>query len=159
MPPADAGDDLRHPEVDDDRLLPALEDHVRGLEIAMNDALRVRRPQRRADLEHDVERAPHLDRPLLLEHLLERRPVELRERHVDERLAVADRGHLTELEDRADVIALEALQDRRLALEPAADLQVARELRVHHLERDRRAVARADRVVDDARAALAEHST
>jgi hypothetical protein len=126
--------------------------HVVGLQIAMHDAVFVRRAKRERDLPSDGERAGMRDRPgveqcaqaltvYVLEHQVVRAVVELAE--------VARGG---------DVGVLDATGGDRLALEASHDLFFVEELAVEHLQRHRLPHVHVFGAIDGAHPALAEQA-
>ena len=114
---------LREPPVDHDGLAERADEHVRRLEIAVDDALAVRVRERVGDGD-DVrqEREPLLERrPRARDRRLERSPVD--ELHRVERLAVRPAPGLVDRDDRR---VLQARGDQRLALEARGEPAVAR---------------------------------
>jgi len=119
---------LREPPVDDDGLAELADQHVAGLQIAMDDPPRMRVPQRLGQRE-DVRQQGQaiLEGARLLDRLGQRAPGD--QAHRVERRPVGPGAGLV---DRHDRRVLQLRRDHRLALEPRA--QVASE----HLLRSRR---------------------
>ena len=130
------GDVLHEPEVenlDEVGLVAVLdEEDVRGLEVAMDDAERVRLAQRAADLAGDVGGALLGEVAGLADGPVERVPHEVLHRHVVDVVVGA-----TVVEDRDRVRVRELRGDARLEEEALVELRVllARVVRVQHLER------------------------
>src|SRR5690606_5911650 len=97
------------------------QNHVLGLEVAVNDAARVGFAERVAQREDDVERAPERERAAFaLEHVRERGPVQELEREI--RLAAwlpAHARHRARRVHDRDVGVLETRCDRGLAPKPS----------------------------------------
>src|SRR6185369_7572019 len=98
---------------------------VGGLEIAVQDALRVRRGEPERDLASDVRGPPWIDRRFARGDLAEA-PAE----HPLEHQEHAPVRQLTEVVDRDDVRVREPAQDLRLAPETRDALLVVRQVRV-----------------------------
>jgi hypothetical protein len=88
------------------------EKEIRGLEVAMNDAERVRLGERLARLEHELERLVDGERAALRERVREVEPLEVL--HHDVRRTVGQRPHVAHLRD---VLALDARCGARFAHE------------------------------------------
>ena len=155
MPLADfraAGADLRQlgqAEVQDLRL-PALGDEdVRGLDVAVDDALRVRGVEGVCNLDREIERDFERQRPVV-DPVLQRLAVE--ELHRDERLALG----LVDVVHRADVRVVERRGRARFALEALERTGLARQFVGQELQGDRAIEPHVLGLVDDAHAATAE---
>ncbi len=126
----------------------AADDHdVLGLEIAVHDAHVVRHADGGQHLRQDVDDARVGQRRVLADHLVERPPLDVLHRQVQQRAVVV----LAEVEHAHRVGVLEARGGARLSLEALEEVLVARELLAQQLERDHavqpelaRAVHRAD---------------
>ena len=141
-------------EVDEleEGLSPAERDeHVLGLEVAVDDAERVRRLERLEDLRRVVARRRHRQPPLALHHRRQR--LALQQLHHDVRVAVGRAVHVRHLHD---VGAADLRRDARLLEEPLDESRAARELRVEHLDGDPRPEHGVLALVDRAHAAVAE---
>ena len=98
---AAGGFELRDPEVDDLDLVAAInpgqQEHVVGLQVAMNDPRRVGRLQRRRDLHRDVAGARDRQHAVLFDLRREGHPVE--KLHDEIRAAVIERSEIRALDD------------------------------------------------------------
>ena len=116
----------RDAEVDEvDEVLAAVVDadqHVGRLDVAVHEALGVRRVQRAGHLAHDPDSARRRQRALPREHLGEVGAVD--QPHVDVELAV----DLAVVVDRDDVRLGQPRGDLGLAAEPRLELRVGREV-------------------------------
>ena len=124
------------------------DEHVAGLDVTVHEAAGVCGVERRADLGDDprgaVRREPALgvdQRPQILT---------LHVAHDDEQQAV----DLVGLVDRDDMAVIDRGGHARLALEAGAELDVRRQRRGDHLQRDRAREAQLCGPVDDAHAAV-----
>ena len=129
-------------------MLALIEQDVRRLYVAMNEALRVRRVERVRDLRDDREPAPRLESTLLAEQRAQVRSLD--EPHHEVQLAV----ELARVVDRHRVRVLERHRELGLALEALSEALVEREVRRDQLQRDRAFQALVVRAVDDTHAAL-----
>ena len=129
-------------------MLVGVEQHVRGLDVAMDEALRVRRVERVRDLCDDRERARRIERALRAQELAQ--VGALHEAHDEVEAAV----ELARVVDRHDVRVLERHRQLRLAREALAEAFVGRELGRHQLQRDDALEAEVARAVDHAHSAL-----
>ena len=120
-----------------------------GLHVAVHDALAVRRRKRRGDLIQDRRRSRRLERPRLEQGLDAAAAEEPHDEVGGIRLSPV-------VVERDDVRVLEPGDDLRLALEPAHEVRVVRELGWHRLDRDLASDLRLGRAVDDAERALAD---
>ena len=141
-------DERRQAEVEDAHAVLG-QDHVARLDVAVDDALRVRLGEPVGDLRRDLERLVDRHRPAL-EPLLQRRP--LVERHHDEQLPVV--GGL-DVVDRADVGMLGGRGRLRLAHEALLGGLVVAPLLRQELQRDEAAELGVARLVDHAHRAAA----
>src|SRR3569832_2362984 len=149
-------DDAREPPIEHVDYAEVAEHHVRGLEIAVDDAARVRELDREADIGERAQQArPRRDRAL---H-------QLRQRDAGEPLHREERAASVvgaEVVDRRDRGMIEPRLDPRLAQEPL-DLGIRRRRRTQPLERDVAADAQvvSDQHFPEATAAddLTEHVT
>ena len=141
--------DLREAEVEDLGLPARGHEDVRGLEVAVDDPLRVGRLEGVRDLGPQVEERAELERPLA-DPLRERLP--LQQLHGDEVLALVlvDRVH------GADAGVVEGRGGAGLALEARERVRVLGQLRGQELERDVAAELRVLGLVHDAHAPAAE---
>lgn len=148
---------FRQAEVE--QLRPRLrEHHVRGLEVAMDDPLPVRRLERRAHLQDDLHGPFGSERTLARDHPVERLAVDLRERQIEHAGAVVSRiGELAVVEHRAEIRPFQPPQNGGLAREATTNLLVAEEVRMDHLERHVIVFRDPPRVVNDTGPTLAEH--
>jgi hypothetical protein len=148
---------LREPPVDDPDLVRRADDQVGRLQVAVDDAARVRVRHDVAGREQDAQRAS--ERPAIaarareLEDLLERAPLAERHREVDLAARIG-----TEVVDRDDAGVLQLPGDARLREEALEDrVRLAgvprQRLRVEHLHRDRALEHRVPHAQDDAHAA------
>ena len=101
---------LGQAEVEDLRLAALGDEDVGGLDVAVDDALRVRGVEGVCNLDPEIERDFERERPVV-DAVLQRLAVE--ELHRDERLALG----LADVVDRADVRVVERRGRARLALE------------------------------------------
>ena len=147
--------ELGDPEVEHLRegaLRSRYEEDVVGLEIAVDDAQRVRDREPGEDLERDVERERAIEAVLAIEALLERLAGE--ELHHEERSArvLLDVGH------RHDVEAPDLRRHPRLLDEARDEPLPARELGVEHLHRDARPEGAVASLVDGAHPAFRDRA-
>ena len=129
------------------------EEDIRGLDVAMHDALRVRGVERVGDLDADVDNLLDLERAgrdAIVQCLA------LHPFHDDERLAIV----LADVVDGADVGMVQRGCGARFNAEALNGLSIARQILGDELQRDRTAKAGVVGAVDDAHAAgskLMEH--
>ena len=146
-------DKLRHSEVQKPHVVgmlrQRLEEHVAGLQIAVDDSLDVREGEHAQRLAGDVQRSPERQ-PSFLDQSLQR--LALQQLHHQEQHAVVD----SEVRDRNDVGMGQRGQRDRLPLETAAPLRAGGRVLVEHLDRNKSAEVGLPTPVDNARAALAE---
>ena len=141
--------DLGQPEIENLRVAAAGDEHIRRLDVAVDDPGGVRRLQRVGDLDRerqqqiDLERAPG-------DAMLQRRPVE--ELHDEERAAVV----LADIVDGADVGVVQRRCGARLAAESLQGLGIVGEVGRQELQRDEALQPRILGFVDDAHAAAAQ---
>jgi hypothetical protein len=140
---------LGQAEVEDLRLILFGDEDVRGLDIAMDDALRMRRHQRLGDLQRQAEHGFRFQ-PRGCEQFGERAPFE--RLHDDEVRAFV----LVDVVDRADVRMVERRSRARLALESLECRRIAGHVLRKELERDGPAQTRVFSLVDHTHAAAAE---
>jgi hypothetical protein len=143
---------LRHfgkPEIQDLRVAPPADEHVRRFDVAMDDAVRVRRLDRVGDLGREVHDASLGQRPRL-EQVLQRLPLE--QFHHQEAASLV----LAEVVDGADIGMIERRGGARLPLETLDRGGVIREPRREELERDVASQASVLRPIDNAHSAAAE---
>jgi hypothetical protein len=149
--------DLRDAEVEHLHRGPARrarrQEQVRGLEVPVDHAQRVRLGHRLARLEHEAHALGHGQRAAALEGLREILPLEVLHDH--EGHARRQRPHV---EHAGHVLAVDANRGARLAQEALHDLGVARDLGQEELERDALVELLVDRRHHHAHAALAEHA-
>ena len=129
----------RDPEVHDLDVAVAGEEHVGGLDVAVDDARRMRAAQPLEDLEDDLDLPAEGEGRALSQRVLQ--VLAVQELHRDERRAV---GVVAEVEDRDDVGVDHPGDGPGLALEADLPLGIFRDLREHDLERH---VALEERVV------------
>jgi hypothetical protein len=125
----------------------ARDEDVGGLHVAVDEAGRVGRVERRRHLRHDRRRPLRRQRALVLEQ-----PVQVGARHVAHdqvELAVL----LARPVHRHDVRVVDQRREPRLALEALAEGRVGRAVGGDQLERNRAPEVELDRPVDDAHAA------
>ena len=146
------GRELGDAEVEDLGVALGGDQHVVGLEVAVDDADRVRRGERRQHLGHDLDQAAERDRAG--PHDLGE-GVALDVLHHDERPAV---GELREVEHAGDVLVAHQVDRAGLGEEPLEQLGAARARVQQDLDRDPAADRRVHREVDPAHAALAEQA-
>ena len=140
---------LGQAEVHHLHVAPLGHENVRGLDIAMHDALRVRGVQRVGDLD------PEIDNLVNLEHAAGQSIVErlaFHPFHDDERLALV----FADVVDRADVRVVQRGGGSRLDAKPLNGLAVSHQFLWDELERDLPAETIVLSAVDDAHAAGAE---
>jgi len=107
------------------------QEHVVGLEVAVNDACVVRGVQRRCDLRRDPDRAPHRQAAEPIDLVGEQRAFEELERDVRD-MAVHE-AHVRRLDD---VRMPERAGRARLVHEPLDHVRIRRELGMEDLDRD-----------------------
>src|SRR5262249_43507475 len=140
-------DRAREPEVRDARLALGVEQHVRGLQVAVDEPARVDRLEAARHLGSERGGLAPRDPSALLQPLVERaRRQELE--HEVERARVLARAL-----DARDVRMLD--RDRELALSPEARDEAGRRVAEEELDRDG-SPARVSRLVDDPHAAASE---
>jgi hypothetical protein len=150
------GQELGDPEVEDLHALAAddlgvgHQEHVLRLEVAMDDALGVRRGQRGGDLPRQAQRVAHRQRPAG-QPRVERLAVQ--ELHDQERAAVAV---VAEVEHRDDAGVDDRGRGPRLVEEPHDDVRSVRQTRVQDLDRGRSPEQAVLAEVDRPHPALAE---
>jgi hypothetical protein len=140
----------RWPEVGQHRAAVQAQQHVRGLEIAVNQALAVSVVERLGQRDHQPDRL--LDR----ERAVGKPPRQAAagdELHHDVGLVVLD----VDVEDIDDLRVREVSNHLRLAQEPLARQRIACAAAEDDLDRDRPVELGVKRSVDGAHAALAEH--
>jgi hypothetical protein len=142
-------DELREAEVEDLRAAVARDHDVGRLDVAMDDAVGMRRGERGGHLRAVLERCRHWQRALG-DDPIERRA--FNQLHRDERRA----GVLVDVVDRDDVRVVEGGGRARLLHEPPVAIGVGCRLRRQHLDGDRPAEARIDRAVHDTHPAPAD---
>src|SRR5262249_41849369 len=121
--------DLGEAEVEDLHASLRVDDQVAGLQVAMDDPLRVRRLERIGDLDADVEQLVELEAALL--GVLRER-LALEELHDDVRTALV----LLDRVDRADAGMVQRRRRARLALEAVERRGIGEALLGEELERD-----------------------
>ena len=127
------------------------DEDVAGLEVAVDDAARVRRLERRADRLQVLQHLGRREAPLLVQHAAQVGPLE--QLHHVERTPV---GQLAELVDVDDVRVLDHVDRQRLAQEARDHLGRARQLAPQDLDRGATAEQPVLRLVDRAAAARGE---
>jgi len=146
------GRELGDPEVEDLGVAFEGDEDVVGLEVAMHDADRVRRGERREHLAHDLDQAAERHRARLRDRG-ERLALDVL--HHDERPAV---GQLRHVDDADDALVADQIDRAPLGEEPLEQLGVPRALIRQDLDRHAAADRRLHREVDAAHAALAEQA-
>ena len=139
----------RQPEVEHLHLARAEQEHVLGLEVAVDDALLVRGGEAARDLERDLDRLAGRQRPVL-QPLAERLALQQLHRRVDGALLAA------EVVDGEDVRVREGGDRLRLALEAPERVGILGEVPRQDLDRHLALELRVARAEDDAHPALAE---
>ncbi len=114
----------------------------------MDDPVVVRDGERRADLDHDLDRLLRRQATLLVEAVLQRAARQVLHHDVDEPVRL-----LPEVEDARDVRVVEARGAERLGIEPPTEVDVALEGLVEHLHGDRHHQLAVTGLVDGADAA------
>jgi hypothetical protein len=142
----------REPEVGDLRRADVVLHQVRGLQVAVDDALRLGVHEARGRVAQDVERSRATTASRAGDALLERAAVHVLHREVVRAALLAD------VVDGDDVRVRERGGGARFRLEAPHELGVRRELRREHLERDRPVEARLHGEVPRAHAAAAERT-
>ena len=122
---------------------------VRRLDVAMDDAARVRRVERRGDLRGILERRGHRQRPCRDERV---EPGAVHQLHRDERRAAV----LVDLVDRDDVRVVEGGGGAGFLDEAAVAIGIGRRFGRQHLDRHRSPEPRVVRGIDDAHPAAAD---
>ena len=142
-------DDLREPEVEYLRVAAIGHEDVRGLDVAVNDALGVRRVERIRDLNADVEQ--RVDTEWLGAHpVLQCAPFQEFHREEGPSLGFLD------FVDRADVWMIQRRCGARLALEALERLRIADEIVREEFQRGKPAEPRVFGLVDHTHAAAAQ---
>ncbi len=106
------------------------DEHVRGLDVAMDEPLLVRGVERLCDLREEIDRALGLERAVLGHDLGQVRALDVAHREEEQAVLVS------RLVDRDDVRVVERGGDPRLAQEALAEALVLGELGGDDLERD-----------------------
>ena len=138
------------PEVGEIDMLVRVEQHIGGLDVAMDEAARVRRIQSVRDLAADGERAGRLERALRAEQRAQVGSLDVAHRQVEAPVDVA------RVVDRHHVRVLERHCELRLAREARTEALIQRELGRHQLQRDRPFQPQVVGAVDDAHPATAD---
>jgi hypothetical protein len=143
----------RDAEIDDARTLVAepilLDDHVLGLEVAMNEAVLVRVLESVTELLRQVERALGVHRAI--DECTEGLALgELHDHEVDAVLGLAD------VDDTDDVDVVQLARELGFALEPLAQLRIVEKPLVQHLDRERATDLDVARAIDRAHRALTQ---
>jgi hypothetical protein len=128
-----------------------VQEHVRRLDVAVDDADGVRRGERLRRVEQDREEVLHADRRIGVERVAEGHPVEQLHDEVEDAVV-----HLPDVEHVDDVRVVDLRRGARLAREALARVLVRGRVRVHELDREVAAGARVDRAPDLAHAADTE---
>ena len=140
---------LRHAEVQNLGVASFDHEDVRGLDVAMDDALRMRRVQRVSNLNRQLEQ--HLCfEPLAVDSMLER--LTLQQLHDDEPLALV----LADLVNGTDVGMIEGGGGPSLALKTFEDLWILGDALVQKFKRDETAEAGVFGLVDHTHTAAAD---
>ena len=141
---------FRQAKVENLRLTCGRHHHVAGLDVAMNDAARVRSSQRVGDLDSNRKRAAQIQGPARdkLTHVL---PVD--ELHRNE----VNPLNIVEIKNRADVRMIERGCEPRFALEPLEVGFLGRQFRRQDLDHDRPAQLGIGRFVNCSLPAGANH--
>ena len=140
---------LGEAEIEDLQVIAVADEQVRRLDVAVDDAARVRRLERLGDLDPEVYDLLDRQRPLL-DSLLHRQTLE--QFHDDEGAAVL----LAELVDRADVRMGQGGGEPRFALEARQPRRLGVVFLAQELDRDLAIETEILPSVDDTHAALAE---
>ena len=140
---------LGETEVEHLRVAARGDEDVRGLDVAMDDALRVCRIERVGDFDAELDDPIELER-VSLDEMFERPPFE--QLHHEELLPLV----LADVVDRADVRVIQRRRRARLALKALRGRRVARQLGRQELDGDLPAEANILGAVDDAHAAAAK---
>ena len=149
-------EDLRDPEVEDLDVVrviaPLLHHHVLGLEVAVDDVVRVGLAEGRQHLRHDVAEALFRDRPLVAEHQAQVFPVHVLHHDVERAVGIV----ATEVEHLDAVRMVEAARRQRLALEPPHDRRILEQRRLEHLQANEAVQGQVPGAVDLAHSALSD---
>ena len=116
------------PEVDQVRMVSRAQ-HVLGLEVAVDDARRVRCVERVRNVPQQLDALPHGNPPQSRQPVAQRLPFEMRHHVVEEAV------HLARIDQRQDVRVGQLSGDAHLG-EEALHAHVGGDLRVKHLEHD-----------------------
>jgi hypothetical protein len=129
-----------------------LDEDVPGLHVTMDQPAAMSGVERGGDLNADPGNLLGRQGPALPEHGLEVVPVDVAHGDVEVALPFA------RVQDRDDVGVAYPRRCARLAHEPFPEGLIQREVRIHHLERDRRAEARVLGSIDDPHAATGDQT-
>ena len=151
-----AVEDLRDAEVqdlDEVRLVaPLLQHHVLGLEVAVDDVVRVRFPESGQDLRHDLAEALLRNRPLVAENRAKVLPLDVLHDDVESAVSLV----AAEVEDLDAVRVVEPARRQGLALEAADDGRVLQQRGLEHLQADQPVQGEVAGAVDLAHSTLAD---
>jgi hypothetical protein len=121
----------RGPEIEQHRAVAAIEQDVRGLEIAMDQAIGVDRRQPGEHVARETARPRRRDRAAVVELALERAPGQ--DLHHQEHAALRE----ADVVDRDDVRRIDRRERDRLTSQPVGDHHVSGHVAPRALDRDR----------------------
>ncbi len=144
-----AGTSFREPEIQNLGLPAIGDENIRGLDVAMHDAFRVRRVECIRDSGAQVQKHFDIERPVI-ERVLERAP--LQKFHGDEGAAAI----FADIVNRANVGMIQSGSSLRFALKTLERLRIVFKFRREKFQRDGAVQFRVFGLVDDAHASAAK---